>query len=259
MTTLTDAAAGTELAKAAPQQDFKGLLKSQWAKISAVMPKSMSSERMMQLAISAYNQTPKLAECSTISVLSCVMKCAALGLEPSAVDGLGRAYILPYRNKKTGRYEAQFIMGYKGMLDLARRSHEIESIAAHVVREGDEFEFEYGLNEKLRHIPSQEPKEGRPITHAYCVVHFRDGGHFFNVLTAEDIQKAKEASQGGASKFSPWQTWPEQMAQKTAVRRAFPYLPVSVEAQEAAASDEQTPDYSAALNPIIDTEVSEHE
>lgn len=39
------------------------------------------------------------------------------------------------------------------------------------------------------------------------------------------------------------------MAKKTVIRRAFPYLPVSVEARDAAASDDQTPDYSDASVP----------
>ena len=87
---LAQATQGQTLAAARPAQDFKSLLKSQWNKIAEVLPQNMSSERFFQLAVSAYNSEPKLAQCSTISVLSCVMKCAALGLEPSAVDGLGR-------------------------------------------------------------------------------------------------------------------------------------------------------------------------
>lgn len=245
------------LAKATPQDEFRHLLKENWGKIAAVMPSAMSEERMFQLAVSAYNSEPKLAQCSSVSLLSCVMKCAALGLEPSAVDGLGRAYILPFKNRKTGRMEATFILGYKGMIDLARRSGEIADISARAVYEGDVFEYSYGLDETLRHVPSQEPKTGRELTHAYCVAKFKDGGHYFNVLTAEDIEAARKSSQAGSSKYSPWSTHYESMAVKTAVRRAFPYLPVSVEAQSAAASDETTPDYSPILSPVIDVEPAE--
>ena len=240
-----------EITQASPQNDFKNVLATQWEKIAAVMPRHMSEERMYQLAVSAYNSTPQLAQCSIVSVLSCVMKCAALGLEPSAVDGLGRAYILPYRNRKTGGYEAQFIMGYKGILQLARNSGEIESISARAVYEGDEFSYSYGLHEDLQHVPSNAPKDGRELTHAYCIAKFKDGGHYFNVLTREDIEKARKSSQAGNSKYSPWATHYEQMAVKTAVRRAFPYLPVSIEAQSAAAADETTPDYTSVLAPVV--------
>ena len=243
---LAQATQGQTLAAATPAQDFKALLRSQWNKIAEVLPQNMSSERFFQLAVSAYNSEPKLAQCSTISVLSCVMKCAALGLEPSAVDGLGRAYILPFRNKKTRNFEATFMLGYKGMLQLARNSGEIQSISARAVYEGDEFRYAYGLNEELEHVPMHKSNK---LTYAYCVAHFKDGGHYFVVLSREEIEKARQSSQAGNS--GPWATHYDMMAMKTAIRRAFPYLPVSTQAQEAAASDETTPDYSNVLNPII--------
>ena len=218
---------------------FEGLLKKSWPRISAVMPKHMSSERMFQLAMSCYNQTPKLNQCSPQSVLSCLMKCSALGLEPSAVDGLGRAYILPFFNKNTGSYEATFLIGYKGEIDLARRSGQIKDISARVVREGDEFEYEYGLTECLRHVPSTEPVDGRPITHVYMVAHFKDGGHYIDVMSKEEVEEVRKRSKSPNN--GPWKSdWPA-MARKTVIRRAFPYLPVSVEAESAVAQDDTTP------------------
>lgn len=218
---------------------FEGLLKKSWPRISAVMPKHMSSERMFQLAMSCYNQTPKLNQCSPQSVLSCLMKCSALGLEPSAVDGLGRAYILPFFNKNTGSYEATFLIGYKGEIDLARRSGQIKDISARVVREGDEFEYEYGLTECLRHVPSTEPIDGRPITHVYMVAHFKDGGHYIDVMSKEEVEEVRKRSKSPNN--GPWKSdWPA-MARKTVIRRAFPYLPVSVEAESAVAQDDTTP------------------
>ena len=218
---------------------FEGLLKKSWPRISAVMPKHMSSERMFQLAMSCYNQTPKLNQCSPQSVLSCLMKCSALGLEPSAVDGLGRAYILPFYNKNTGGYEATFLIGYKGEIDLARRSGQIKDISARVVREGDEFEYEYGLTECLRHVPSTEPVDGRPVTHVYMVAHFKDGGHYIDVMSREEVDEVRKRSKSPNN--GPWQTDWCAMARKTVIRRAFPYLPVSVEAESAVAQDDTTP------------------
>lgn len=218
---------------------FEGLLKKSWPRIAAVMPKHMSSERMFQLAVSCFNQTPKLNQCSPQSVLSCLMKCSALGLEPSAVDGLGRAYILPFFNKNTGSYEATFLIGYKGEIDLARRSGQIKDISARVVREGDEFEYEYGLTECLRHVPSAEPIEGRPVTHVYMVAHFKDGGHYMDVMSREEVEEVRKRSKSPNN--GPWKSDWDAMARKTVIRRAFPYLPVSVEAESAVAQDDTTP------------------
>lgn len=218
---------------------FKGLLDHAWPRMAAVLPKHMSADRMYQLALSAYNQTPELAQCSPQSVLGCLMKCTALGLEPSAVDGLGRAYILPYFNKKTGTKEAQLIIGYKGMIDLARRSGQIVDISARAVHEGDFFEYEYGVHEDIKHIPSPDYDGTQPLTHVYMVAHFKDGGHYIDVMTKKEVDAVRARSK--TSKFGPWVTDYEAMARKTVIRRAFPYMPVSTEVQADVLSDERTP------------------
>lgn len=231
--------ASTEIQQHKQSGGFDALLKRYWPRISAVMPKHMNPDRMFQLAISCYNQTPKLNQCTPETVLSCLMKCSALGMEPSAVDGLGRAYILPFFNKKTGRMEATLILGYKGMIDLARRSGEIKDISARVVHAGDEFEYEYGLTEGLRHVPSTEPVDGRPMTHVYMVAHFKDGGHYIDVMSKAEVDGIRKRSKSPSS--GPWATDYEAMARKTVIRRAFPYLPVSVETEQDVAADDTTP------------------
>lgn len=245
---LAQAAGG--LAKAQPQNDFRGLLAREWPRIQAVMPKAMNPDRMMQLAISAYNTTPRLAECSVVSVLSCVMKCAALGLEPSAVDGLGRAYILPYRNRKTGCYEAQMIIGYRGMIDLARRSGELESIHAQAVYEGDRYRhWEDETGQHFSFEPADVEHAPDKLTDVYVCAHLKDGGFVFETMTRREVDAVRSRSR--ASQTGPWVTDYEAMALKTVIRRSFKYLPVSVEARQAAAADETTPDYSSILNPVV--------
>ena len=248
---LAIAAQESKLQAADPRSSIKAMLESQWGKIEAVMPKHMSSERLFQLAVSAINQTPKLAECTPTSLLSCVMKCSALGIEPSAVDGLGRAYIIPRWNKNARANEATFMLGYKGMIALARRSGEIKDISARAVYEGDTFEYEYGLEEKLRHVPlNRERAESEKPAFVYCIAHFKDGGHYFDVMSAAEVEAVRKRS--SAANTGPWMSDYEAMAKKTVVRRAFPYLPVSVEAQSAAAADETVPDYRGVFQPVVE-------
>ena len=226
-------------------------IKSQWHKIEAVMPKHMTSERFMQLTISAVNHEPKLLECDFVTLMSCVMRCSALGLEPSAVDGMGRAYILPYKNNRTGKMEATFILGYKGMLELARRSGQVLKIEAHAVHAGDVFSFRFGLNPELSHTPKSGGSRDN-LTHVYMIAWLKDSPHpYFDVMSkdeVEDIRKRSKAKDSG-----PWFTDYEAMAKKTVIRRAFPYLPVSVDAQSAAAADETDGGYTLALTaePLI--------
>lgn len=252
MGTIANAAQGRQLQQMSdPSQNLKRTLEASWPRIQAVIGNNLSPQRLYQLCLSTINREPTLAECTVESVLGCFMKCSSLGLEPSSVDGLGRAYILPFGNKnyKTGRKEATFILGYKGMIDLARRSGEIKDISARAVYEGDEFTYQFGLDERLHHVPAA--KRGKTLTHVYLVAHFRDGGHYINVMTREEIDAARKRSKAGNG--GPWVSDFEAMARKTVVRRSFPYLPVSVQAQEAASVDEQTPDYSDVFHPIIDS------
>lgn len=230
---------------AAPPASFQDVLRGQWHKIEAVLPRQMSGERLFQMAVSAYNHEPKLAKCDLASLLSCVMRCSALGVEPSSVDGLGRAYILPYWNSKARRHEATFILGYKGMIDLARRSGQVMDISARAVYDGDEFEYEFGLEERLRHIPMADERTPDKLTHVYVVAHFKDGGHYIDVMTRAEVERVRQRSK--AKDSGPWVTDYDSMAKKSVVRRAFPYLPVSIEAQMAAVSDETDGGFTSSV------------
>lgn len=250
---IAQQAQGRQLTQLNPSKQMKTLLEKSWPRIMAVMPKEMSAQRLYQMYLSTINREKELANCTVESVLSCFMRCTSLGLEPSNVNGLGYAYILPFGNKnyRTGQKEATFILGYKGIIELARRSGKIRDISARVVHEGDEFEYSYGLDETLRHVPCATP--GR-LTHVYMVANFTDGGHYMLVMNAAEIETAKKRSPSASrQRNSPWNTDYEAMAKKTVIRRAAPFLPLSVETRQAVADDEATPDYSGVFQPLPDT------
>ena len=164
--------------------------------------------------------------------MAALMSSAQLGLEPDGI--LGHAYLIPYKNNKKGIYEAQFQVGYRGLIALARRSGEVESFQAQVVYDNDQFDFAFGLNERLEHIPSSGNR-GK-MKAAYAMVKFKDGGHAFDVMFKEDIEKIKKSSK--ASKDGPWVTYESEMWRKTVAKRLAKYLPLSVEFQKAATLDE---------------------
>lgn len=251
---IAQAASGRTLQKANPQGDLQRMLTHAWPRIQAVMPKHMSSERLFQLALSTINQTPKLAECSSATILSCVMKCSALGLEPSAVDGLGRAYILPFYNNKSRQMEATLIIGYKGLIDLVRNSGQLKSIHAQAVYEGDSFDYwedESGQHFKFRPNRSVEHKPEN-LTDVYMTATLQDGGFVFEHMTKAEVDAIRKRSKSPNN--GPWVTDYEAMALKTVIRRASRYLPMSTEAKSAVASDEQTPDYTSVLQPTFTVE-----
>ena len=162
-----------------------------------------------------------------------MMQAAQLGLEPNTP--IGQAYLIPYRNK--GTLECQFQLGYKGLIDLAYRSGDIKDIQAHEVYENDTFEYEYGLEPKLRHVPALHDR-GSVIMY-YAVFHMTNGGFGFEVMSKEDVQKhAKKTSQSYGSSYSPWAKWFDEMAKKTVVKKALKYAPVKTEFVRALSTDE---------------------
>ncbi|MFC5587582.1 recombination protein RecT [Sporosarcina soli] len=211
-------------------------LKQMAPAMSQALPKHMDIDRLTRIAMTTIRTTPGLREAEVGSLLGAVMQAAQLGLEPGL---MGHCYLLPFRNNKKNITEVQFIIGYKGMIDLARRSGHIQSIYSHAVYEKDEFEFELGLEPKLVHKPTMDTEKGAFIG-AYAVAHFKDGGYQFEFMSKADIEKRKSRSKAAGSKFSPWNTDYEEMAKKTVVRHMWKYLPISVEVQQQVAHDEGT-------------------
>jgi|SRR5699024_7260401 len=203
--------------------------------MAQALPKHMNVERLTRMATTVIRTTPQLKEADVSSLLGAVMQSAQLGLEPGP---MGHCYLLPFRNNKKGITEVQFIIGYKGMIDLARRSGHIQSIYAHAVYENDEFEYELGLHSDLKHKPAESDRG--EFRGAYAVAHFKDGGYQFEYMSKTDIEKRRARSKSGKSNYSPWATDYEEMAKKTVVRHMWKYLPISIEMQQNVAADEGT-------------------
>lgn len=213
----------------------------------------MKPERMMRLMANAIRTTPKLGECDPMSLLGGLMTCAGLGLEPNTI--MGHAYLIPFRNNRKNITEVQLVVGYKGLIDLARRSGHITSISANIHYSDDEvWEYEEGTEARLRHIPGAQEGDKR---HAYAIAKFRNGGHAYVVLPWAKVMKIRDGSQGwqtavkfGATDRNPWKSHEDEMAKKTAIRALAKYLPLSVEFRDALTVDGGKADFAAfAMNP----------
>lgn len=206
------------------------------SQLAAALPRHITPERMLRIATTEIRKTPALAECDQMSFVSAIVQCSQLGLEPGSA--LGHAYLLPFgeKNENSNKKNVQLIIGYRGMIDLARRSGQIASLSARVVREGDEFSYEFGLDEKLIHRPGDN-NEDAAITHVYAVARLKDGGTQFEVMTHKQIEQVR--AQSKAADCGPWVKHWEEMAKKTVIRRLFKYLPVSIEMQKAVIMDEK--------------------
>ena len=209
-------------------QDY---IKKMQGEIAKALPSVLTPERFTRITLSALSTNAKLAETTPQSFLGAMMTAAQLGLEPNTP--LGQAYLIPYRNH--GVLECQFQLGYKGLIDLAYRSGEVSTIQAHVVYENDEFEYELGLEPKLRHVPAKSDR-GDPVFF-YAVFRTKDGGYGFDVMSVDDVRAhAKKYSKAYSN--GPWQTNFEEMAKKTVLKRVLKYAPLKTDFVRGLSADE---------------------
>ena len=209
-------------------QDY---IKKMQGEIAKALPSVLTPERFTRITLSALSTNAKLAETTPQSFLGAMMTAAQLGLEPNTP--LGQAYLIPYRNH--GVLECQFQLGYKGLIDLAYRSGEVSTIQANVVYENDEFEYELGLEPKLRHVPAKSDR-GDPVFF-YAVFRTKDGGYGFDVMSVDDVRAhAKKYSKAYSN--GPWQTNFEEMAKKTVLKRVLKYAPLKTDFVRGLSADE---------------------
>lgn len=219
------------VSKAAKEgKSLKELVTQMSPAIKAALPAVMTPERFSRIALSALSANPALQQCSPGSFLAAMMTAAQLGVEPNTP--LGQAYLIPFKNH--GQMECQFQLGYKGLIDLAYRSGEIKSIQAHEVKSKDDFEFAYGLEPKLKHIPAR--RDRGETTHYYACFETKSGGVGFAVMSKEDVlahaQKFSKAFGAG-----PWQTNFDEMAKKTVLKACLKYAPLKSDFVKAVAAD----------------------
>lgn len=220
------------------RRTIRDLIEEQRVEIERALPKAMDPDRFTRVVLTTVRSTPELQECEPVSLIAAMMLSAQVGLEPGP---LGHCYLIPRRIK--GVKQVMWMLGYRGIIELAHRSPAIESIEAREVHERDHFEFAYGLADELTHRPVLGDRG--PLVAVYGLARFAGGGHYFRVMSRTDIDGIRERSD--AAERGPWVTDYEAMARKTVIRAMAPFLPLTVEAASAIAADESTP-----------TEIGEH-
>jgi len=220
---------------------LQALAKHMESQILDVIPRHVRPEAILKSMFIASSRNPAIYKCTQASIAKSIMGAAQLGLDCSGV--LGSAYLVPYNNNKIGAYEAQLIIGYRGLIDLARRSGQIDSIEARCVFENDEFDFELGTDPKIKHKPTiDEPGD---LIAVYAVARIKGQTMpQIEIMSRANIDRVR--AQAKAGKFGPWVDHYAEMARKTVVRRLCKYLPLSPELIAAEQIENQPVEYATA-------------
>jgi len=196
------------------QQKIGTAIEQKRAAIGDLLPDNVNVNRFIKSAMMAATRNEDIMKCSRESILTTIVNAAELGLDFTPAKG--HAYIVPF--KKT----ATFMPGYRGMIELARRSGVVKKIEAHVVYENDEFGIEHGLRPNLHHKPIIKGTRGG-VVGAYAIAWIEGADPQYEWMSKEDI----DAIQKKASYNKIWTDHYIEMCRKTAVRRLFKYLPCS--------------------------------
>jgi recombination protein RecT len=225
---------GTAVQKREAFLTLKDLLEKNKAGIEAALPKHMNADRMLRVALTATRTTPKLLQCDPKSVVEHILTVSQLGLEPN--DVRGQAYLIPFNNRKKGTVDCQLIIGYKGFVELARRSGLVSTVNAFIVYDKEPFNYKAGSFPSLEHQPLAPSARGDKKIGVYAVMVLKDGTSQFAFLWADEVEGLRKRSK--AADDGPWKTDEEEMWKKSAIRRLGKLMPLSPEWNQAVAIDE---------------------
>ena len=192
-----------------------------------------TAKRFAKMCLTAIQQNPTLQKCSFASLLKAASISASLDLD---IDPRGLAYLVPYKG------EANFQIGYKGLIDLAYRSGKVKAISAHCIYESErgsvtisrvngQFEIEHPFD-------MDKSPTGKMIA-VYATAEVEGCGTQSTVLRFDEVERFRKLSK--APNSPAWKSFPDAMAKKTAIRQLAKFLPQSIlpEFQRAAAIDER--------------------
>jgi recombination protein RecT len=213
--------------------------------IAQAAARHVSADRLARVVLNCVARTPALRNCTMLSIYRAAMMAAELGLDPGSA--LGECYLMPYKD------QCQLLVGFRGLITLARRSGEVETVQAWAVYEDDEFHVHLGTRPEIVHNPRFDgDRDPSRITHVYAVAKLRNTETpMFDVMTRAEVEAVRKRSRAGAA--GPWETDWAEMARKTVVRRLAKYLPMSVEMAKAVALE--SADGEAYTPTMTDVEV----
>ncbi len=195
---------------------------------------SGKSDQFITSLLSVVNNNKLLSKADNNSILTAAMKAATLNLpiEPS----LGSAYIVPFKG------QAQFQLGYKGLIELAQRSGQYKSINAGVVYKA-QFKSYDPLFETLELDFSQPQDE---VIGYFACFELLNGFRKITYWTREEVYNhGKRFSKSFGN--GPWKTDFDAMAKKTLLKSIIgTYGPKSVDMQQAIVADNENEDEKAA-------------
>lgn len=208
---------------------FKNLLNTPTVRAQIKNSLKENANTFMSSLIDLYSSDKALQNCDPEKVM---MECVkAVSLKLPLVKSLGLAYVVPYKNVPT------FTIGYKGLIQLAQRSGQYQTIHADCVYEGEL----QGVDKISGRLDLSGERTGDTVVGYFAYFKLLNGFEKMLYMSREEMEAwAKRYSPSYGSSFTPWKNEFDKMAQKTVLRRLIgTYGILSTEMQTAFMQDEK--------------------
>lgn len=203
---------------------FQGNLKKYEDHVKQLLGRKygMSANEFMVKALNAVKKNPELLKCTPQSLYGSILYFAEIGLPFNTPEQFG--YILPYKQK--GVMEATPIIGYKGLVEIAYRNPKMKSLRIQAVYENDDFEYEYGTEEYIKHKPTHGARGA--LKAVYAIAKMENIEPMFIVVHKNELLQIQKLSKSGGSAYSPYNNGTDVfnvMQSKVALKLLFKTLP----------------------------------
>jgi recombination protein RecT len=227
------------------------LLQKAESDIALVIPKYMTTDKIMKMALIAISREPKLLTCTQASILQAVINAAECGLDCSGK--LGEGWLIPYWNSKLTMNEAQFIPGYQGYVKLMCQHESVIFVESRLVYEDDDFDINYGSPQPIRHNPELRPKGDQVVMGAYAIIHMVGGHQLCEWMNLSELHKIKKRALANKKQlqYSPWTTDEGAMFRKSVIRRIQKYAPKTPEIQATASIDDDLDNITRQISAAV--------
>jgi len=212
-----------------PAERLRGFFNEKLPAFKQVLPAHVSEHKFVTVLLNSIWKNETLRKCDTYSLYQAALELAELGLMAGGYSG--QACLVPYWSSKRKRFEAQAQIMYQGLIELVARAGDVSDIRARIVFSGDHFDYQYGLDDKLVHKPSNQEEKGEP-THCYAYIKYKDGFRAFEVMTIEQINKIRDNTQAvRKGRETPWtnEVGYFEMCKKTVIKRLLKSIPKTIE------------------------------
>ncbi len=214
---------------------IKQMFESKGPTLLKHLPKHLDIEHFIAVFVTELGGNPKLAQCSEISLVSCLFHTCQMGLRVGHLRG--EAFLVPRAGVCT------LNIGYKGLEKLAMQSGRVKAIRPRSVWKGDKITVIEGTHPEIVHYRAKdgERTNSENIIGVYATAEVEGCEDLqFEYMDRDEVDRIRVLSPAGKKQDTPWDLHYEEMAKKTAVRRLCKHLPMETDSHmgKAVALDE---------------------